>query len=89
MNRTGTAYVGNYSDLDTPPQSGLYRADGTFIRWIEENRLDADHPYFPYASRRGEVTYGALESGGHTLVWQMTTPPGFDPSKQYPVAMHV
>lgn len=89
VNRTGTAYVGNYSDLDTPPQSGLYRADGTFIRWIEENRLDADHPYFPYAGRKGEVTYGALESDGHTLVWQMTTPPGFDPSKQYPVVMQV
>ncbi len=89
VNRTGTAYVGNYSDLDTPPQSGLYRADGSFIRWIEENRLDEDHPYFPYASRRGEVTYGTLESDGHTLVWQMTTPPGFDPSKKYPVVMQV
>ena len=89
MNRTGTAFVGNYSDLDTPPQSGLYRADGTFVRWIEENRLDEDHPYYPYAARRGEVTYGTLESHGETLVWQMTTPPGFDASKTYPVIMQV
>lgn len=89
MNKTGTAFVGNYSDLDTPSQSGLYRADGRFIRWIEENRLDADHPYFPFASRRGEVTYGTLESHGETLVWQMTTPPGFDPSRTYPVVMQV
>jgi dipeptidyl-peptidase-4 len=89
VNRTGTAFVGNYTDLDTPPQSGLYRADGTFVRWIEENRLDADHPYFPYASRRGEVTFGTLESHGETLVWQMTTPPGFDPAKTYPVIMQV
>jgi dipeptidyl-peptidase-4 len=89
MNRTGTAYVGNYTDLETPAQSGLYRADGTFVRWIEENRLDADHPMYPYVSRRGEVTFGTLESHGETLVWQMTTPPGFDPSKQYPVVMQV
>jgi len=89
MNRTGTAFVGNYTDLDTPPQSGLYRADGTFVRWIEENRLDADHPIYPYVSRRGEVTFGTLDSHGETLVWQMTTPPGFDPSKQYPVVMQV
>lgn len=89
VNRTGTAFVGNYSDLDTPSQSGLYRADGTFVRWIEENRLDADHPYYPYASRRGEVTYGTLESHGESLVWQMTTPPGFDASKTYPVIMQV
>ncbi len=89
MDRTGTAFVGDYSDLNTPLQSGLYRADGTFIRWIEENRLDQDHPYWPYAARRGEVTYGTLDSHGETLVWQMTTPPGFDPSKQYPVVMQV
>jgi dipeptidyl-peptidase 4 len=89
MNRTGTAYVGNYSDLDTPPQSGLYRADGTFVRWIEENALDADHPFFPYASRLQTPSFGTLESHGETLVWQMTTPPGFDPSKQYPVVMQV
>ena len=89
VNRTGTAFVGNYSDLNTPPRSGLYRADGTFVRWIEENRLDADHPYYPYASRRGEVTFGTLQSHGETLVWQMTTPPGFDASKTYPVIMQV
>ncbi len=89
VNRTGTAYVGNYSDLNTPPRSGLYRADGTLVRWIEENRLDEGHPYYPYASRRGEVTYGTLESDGETLVWQMTTPPRFDPAKQYPVVMQV
>ncbi|MFA4949465.1 S9 family peptidase [Brevundimonas sp.] len=89
MNRTGTAYVGNYTDLNTPAQSGLYRADGTFVRWIEENRLDESHPYFPYVSRRGQVTFGELESHGETLVWQMTTPPGFDPTKTYPVVMQV
>jgi dipeptidyl-peptidase-4 len=89
LNRTGTAYVGNYTDLNTPAQSGLYRADGTFVRWIEENRLDDSHPYFPYVSRRGQVTFGELESHGETLVWQMTTPPGFDPTKTYPVVMQV
>ena len=89
MNRTGTAFVGNYSDPATPPQSGLYRADGTFVRWIEENRLDADHPYWPYASRRQTPEYGILDSHNQMLVWQMTTPPGFDPTKTYPVVMQV
>ncbi|RZJ01438.1 MAG: S9 family peptidase [Brevundimonas sp.] len=89
VNKTGTAYVGNYTDLNTPMQSGLYRADGTFVRWIEENRLDANHPMYPYISRRGNTTFGTLPSHGETLVWQMTTPPGFDPSKTYPVVMQV
>ncbi len=89
MNRTGTAFVGNYTDLTTPPQSALYRADGTFVRWIEENRLDADHPFYPYASRRQVPEFGTLESDGETLVWQMTKPVGFDPSRTYPVVMQV
>jgi dipeptidyl-peptidase-4 len=89
VNKTGTAFVGTYSDPDIPSQSGLYRADGTFVRWIEENRLDESHPFFPYAGRRQDPTFGTLDSHGETLVWQMTTPPGFDPSKQYPVVMQV
>ncbi|MFJ6024038.1 S9 family peptidase [Brevundimonas sp. NPDC092305] len=89
MNRTGTSFVGNYTDLTTPMQSGLYQADGTFVRWIEQNKLDETHPSWPYVSRRGEVTFGELESHGETLVWQMTTPPGFDPTKTYPVVMQV
>ena len=89
VNKTGTAFVGNYSDPDTPSQSGLYRADGSFVRWIEENRLDEAHPFFPYAGRQQDPTFGTLDSHGQTLVWQMTTPPDFDPSKTYPVVMQV
>ena len=89
MNRTATAYVGNYSDLTTPSQSALYRADGTFVRWIERNELKEGHPFWPYVSRRQTPTFGTLDSHGQTLVWQMTTPPGFDPSKKYPVVMQV
>ena len=89
VNKTGTAFVGNYSDPETPSQSGLYRADGSFVRWIEENRLDENHPFFPYAGRRQDPSFGTLDSHGQTLVWQMTTPPGFDPSKTYPVVMQV
>jgi dipeptidyl-peptidase-4 len=89
MNRTGTAYVGNYTDLTTPMQSGLYQADGTFVRWIEENALDADHPFAPFVSRRPVTEFGTLQSHGETLVWQMSKPVDFDPSKTYPVVMQV
>ena len=89
VNGTGTAYVGNYTDVNTPMQSALYRMDGTRVRWIEENKLQAGHPFWPYVARQQKPTFGTLESHGETLVWQMITPPGFDPSKQYPVVMQV
>lgn len=89
VNGPATAYVGNYSDPATPPQSALYRIDGTRVRWIEENRLDASHPFAPYVSRLRTPEFGTMQSHGQTLVWRMTTPPGFDPSKKYPVVMQV
>ncbi|AQR62284.1 peptidase S9 [Brevundimonas sp. LM2] len=89
LNNTATAYVTTYSDVDTPPQTALYRADGTFVRWIEENKLDETHPFWPYRERRMDPEFGTLESHGETLVWQMTKPYGFDPTKTYPVIMQV
>ncbi|MBC1182032.1 S9 family peptidase [Brevundimonas sp. WCHBH090558] len=89
VNGPATAYVGNYSDPATPTQSALYRIDGTRVRWIEENRLDANHPFAPYVSRLRTPEFGTMQSHGQTLVWRMTTPPGFDPSKKYPVVMQV
>ena len=89
VNGPATAYVGNYSDPATPPQSALYRIDGTRVRWIEENRLDASHPFAPYAARLRAPEFGTMQSHDQTLVWRMTTPPDFDPSKKYPVVMQV
>ncbi|QTN18227.1 S9 family peptidase [Brevundimonas sp. AJA228-03] len=89
LNDTATAYVTTYSDVDTPPQTALYRADGTFVRWIEENRLDEDHPFWPYRERRMDPEFGTLESHGETLQWMMTKPYGFDPTRTYPVIMQV
>lgn len=89
VNGPATAYVGNYSDPATPTQSALYRIDGTRVRWIEENKLDAAHPFAPYVSRLRAPEFGTMQSHGQTLVWRMTTPPDFDPSKKYPVVMQV
>ncbi|MEG2497736.1 S9 family peptidase [Brevundimonas sp.] len=89
VNGTGTAYVGNYTDLNTPSQSALYNINGQRVRWIEENKLQAGHPFWPFVERQQEPTFGTLDSHGETLVWQMTTPPNFDPSKTYPVVMQV
>ena len=89
VNGPATAYVGNYSDPATPTQSALYRIDGTRVRWIEENKLDASHPFAPYVSRLRTPEFGTMQSHGQTLVWRMTTPPDFDPAKKYPVVMQV
>ena len=86
--KAGGAFAGTYEDPSTPPQTGLYRADGKLVRWIEENRLAEGHPYWPYRQRLRTPTYGTIKaSDGEDLHWVMRTPPGFDPAKRYPVVV--
>ncbi|HEY2177172.1 MAG TPA: S9 family peptidase, partial [Caulobacteraceae bacterium] len=88
--RSGQAFAATYDDPRTPPRTALYREDGTLVRWIEENRLDSSHPFFPYASRLPTPTYGTIRaSDGEDLWWEMRTPPGFDPARRYPVIVQV
>ncbi len=86
----GGAFVGTYSDPKTPPQTALYRPDGTRVRWIEENALKAGHPFWPYVERLREPTFGTVKADdGQDLWWSMRTPPGFDAARKYPVIVKV
>ena len=88
--KTGGAFAGTYEDPKTPPQTALYRADGTRVRWIEENALKAGHPFWRYVDTLREPRFGTIKAAdGKDLNWSLRTPPGFDPSKKYPVIVQV
>ena len=90
MPKSATVFVGYYSDPDTPPQSALYRADGQRLRWVEQNALDASHPYAPYAGRYPPPEFGTLKSpDGQDLHYVLQKPVGFDPSRRYPALVYV
>jgi dipeptidyl-peptidase-4 len=64
--------------------------DGARLAWIEENRLDAHHPYWPY--RDGHVTpeFGHISAAdGQDLHYELMKPPGFDARRHYPVFIDV
>lgn len=86
----GGVFVGNYSDPMTPPNTALYAADGQRLRWIEENALDADHPYAPFVARHTVPTYGTIQAEDGSDIWyQVLTPPEFDPTRRYPAIIEV
>ncbi|MEW5684380.1 MAG: S9 family peptidase [Pseudomonadota bacterium] len=86
----GGAFAGTYEDPKTPAQTALYKADGTRVRWIEENALKAGHPFWPYVDRLRAPTFGTIKAAdGSDLWWSMRTPPGFDAAKKYPVIVQV
>ena len=62
------------------------------IAWIEENKLDESHPYFPYLANHTVPEYGALEAeDGQTLYYSVQFPPGFSrtDTKKYPILIEV
>jgi dipeptidyl-peptidase-4 len=86
----GQSFVGTNSSPTQPSQTGLYKADGTLITWIEENALDEDHPYAPYLADHTVPEYGTLTAeDGQTLYYSIQLPPNFDSSKKYPALVEV
>ena len=72
----GSGFIGTYSDIDTPPNTGLYSIDGERIAWVEENPLNQAHPYAPYLARHVRPEYGTLTAADEQteLHWQMYRP---------------
>ena len=90
FNSSASTFIGTYSDPSTPPQTGLYGADGAHIRWIEENALVEGHPYFEFAEAHIAPQYGTLTaSDGTELHYMMYLPADFDPEQQYPAVQYV
>ncbi|ESQ73845.1 peptidase S9 [Asticcacaulis sp. AC402] len=86
----GKAFIGGYSNPLTPPQTALYDGTGKRLRWIEENALDAKHPYFPFKDQYSAPEFGTIQSADNqTLHWSMLKPVGFDPAKKYPVIVSI
>lgn len=77
-------YVDIWSDVVTPRQVRMHAADGTELRVIDANRVDAlaelrlPVPEFLRVSTRDGVVMDAM----------MIKPPDFDPARRYPVFQH-
>lgn len=83
-------YVDTFTNVDRPPQVSVHRADGERIAWLQENRLDGEHPYAPYVADYLRPEFGELESeDGQTLHYELIRPAGFDPAKRYPAVLYV
>ncbi len=81
FNKTFSHFVQNRSDVVTPTQTGLYRADGNLERMINENAVSVLRDY---KLSRPEFLNVATRDG-FPMEAMMIKPPDFDPSKKYPV----
>ena len=85
MDKAGSRMLVTRSSPEQPRQVYLADTSGRRIAWVEENRLDANHPYAPYLAAQRPVSFGSMKAAdGSTLHWEMITPP-LQPGRKYPV----
>lgn len=85
MDKAGQTLMVTRSNDTQPPQSYIADEDGNRLAWIEENRVEGDHPYAPYMAGHRSAEYGTIRADdGTPLHWMMITPP-LEPGRRYPV----
>ncbi|MBI1401897.1 MAG: prolyl oligopeptidase family serine peptidase [Porphyrobacter sp.] len=73
------------SSPSQPPQSYLATPDGKRVAWIEENRVEGDHPYAPYLASHVTPEFGTIAAEDGTPLHWMMLKPRMEPGKRYPV----
>jgi dipeptidyl-peptidase-4 len=78
-------FVDTFSDATTPPRQDLYRADGTRVMTINENKVAELEEY-----HLSPVEFLNLKANDGTKLYaMMIKPPDFTPTKKYPVLIAV
>lgn len=84
FNPSFTRYLGTWSDVSTPPQVRLHRADGNEERVVDATPVTALASY-----RLGKPEFLQVKTrDGFTMEALMIKPPDFNPARRYPVYQH-
>ncbi|WP_086617289.1 S9 family peptidase [Erythrobacter tepidarius] len=73
------------SSPNQPPQSYLATPDGKPVAWIEENRIEGEHPYAPFLASHATPEFGTIPAEDGTPLHWMMLRPDMKPGKRYPV----
>ena len=89
MDKGATHALVTRSNPGQPSQTYLADAVGKRLTWVEENALNATHPYAPYLDSHVKPTFGTVAGpDGTPLHYRMLTPK-LVAGKRYPVFFYV
>lgn len=89
MDKKATHALVTRSNTSQPSQTYLADVNGRRLAWVEENALNASHPYAPYLDSHVKPTFGSIAGpDGSKLYYRLLTPP-IEPGKRYPVFFYI
>jgi dipeptidyl-peptidase-4 len=89
MDKGATHALVTRSNTGQPSQTYLADASGKRLTWVEENALNAAHPYAPYLDSHVRPIFGSITGpDGSKLYYRMLSPPRVA-GRRYPVYLYV
>jgi dipeptidyl-peptidase-4 len=91
FSKDSKSYIDSFSNISTPEQVSLHKANGEHITWLEENKVTEDHPIAPYYTKLIQPKFGTLtaDDGKTNLYYKLYKPDDMAPGKKYPVIVRV
>jgi dipeptidyl-peptidase-4 len=90
MDKTGHLAIITTSYPGQPSQVWLADGNGKRLAWVEENRVDASHPWAPFAAAQVAPEFGRLTAAdGVTQLDYKLLKPALAPGQRAPVLVHV
>ena len=89
MDKTGSRVLVTRSTPAQPPQVWLADADGKRLAWIEENRVEGEHPYAPFLAGHVVPEFGTLAAEDGTTLFYSHLKPDLPPGRKAPALVIV
>ncbi|MBO1254795.1 DPP IV N-terminal domain-containing protein [Alteromonas sp. 5E99-2] len=75
FSRNGGVYIDSFSTINSPSQVSLHKASGSRLTWLEENKIDENHPLHKYQNNWVKPTFGTISAdNGDDLHYRLYTP---------------
>ncbi|KTD97937.1 MULTISPECIES: DPP IV N-terminal domain-containing protein [unclassified Pseudoalteromonas] len=83
-------FIDTSSSVNKPNSAALRKVNGEFITWLEENKLDNNHPLTPYLSNLAKPEYGTIKAeDGQIMHYRLFKPTNMSAGKKHPVIVNV
>jgi dipeptidyl-peptidase-4 len=90
MSTDARVFVDAHSNAMNPRSVTLRDARGDLVTELLANKLDASHPYAPYAAEHVRAEFGRIAAAdGQQLHYRLLKPRDLEPGRKYPVLVDV